>query len=107
MSAIEISAQLGLFAVGLLNFDMVLGLSSTAGRSWLDVFHPAGVEQQPVANLVGAVSFYLLAIVIITSYVRRTIGRKSWKAMHRRGQGRRIRALDNWDEPVPVEWAGT
>jgi DMSO/TMAO reductase YedYZ heme-binding membrane subunit len=127
MTAIEISAQTGLFAVWLLTANILMGLllsvrynpvrqwphkrvnyftlhnwtgyvalalavlhaavlpfSATAEWSWLQVFWPAGTSQE-LMNLVGAVSLYLLAIVVITSYIRRTVGRKAWKAVHYAG----------------------
>lgn len=127
MTAIEISAQVGLFAIWLLTANIIMGLllsvrynpltrwphrrinyftlhnwtgyialalavmhavvlplSATAHWSWLQVFWPAGTSQASL-NIVGAVSLYLLAIVVLTSYIRRRIGRKTWKAVHYAG----------------------
>lgn len=61
---------------------LLLPLSSTAGWVWKDVAWPDAVPLQPGLNVVGAISLYLLAVVVITSYIRRRMGRKAWKAVH-------------------------
>ena len=38
--------------------------------------------KQPWINLLGALSLYTLAFVVLTSYFRRELGRKKWKALH-------------------------
>ncbi|MGD8319856.1 MAG: ferric reductase-like transmembrane domain-containing protein [Gemmatimonadota bacterium] len=60
----------------------ILPLSSTAGWVWRDVLWPSGAPQQATANVWGAISMYLLAVVVVTSYVRRKMGRGAWKAVH-------------------------
>lgn len=60
----------------------LLPLSATAGWVWGDVFWPAHAPQQVLANELGAVALYLLALVVATSYVRRRMGRKAWKVVH-------------------------
>jgi predicted ferric reductase len=125
MTVVDISAQLGLFALWLLTLNLVLGLllsvhynplkrwphkrinyftfhnwtayvalalvvahaailplSSTAGWVWKDVLWPSAVPLQPTLNVLGAVSLYLVLLVVVTSYVRRRMGRKAWKLVH-------------------------
>lgn len=125
MSVVDISADLGLWALWLLTLNVLLGLllavrynplkrwpyqrinyftvhnwtgyvalamalahalllplSSTAGWVWTDVLWPSSVPLQPVLNILGAVSLYLVLAIVVTSYVRRRIGRKGWKAVH-------------------------
>ncbi len=60
----------------------LIPLSSTAGWSWGDALWPAHAPQQAGANVLGAISFYLLVVVVLTSYLRRRMGRKSWKLVH-------------------------
>ncbi len=73
----------GYVALALVGVHIVLlPFSSTAGWSWGDAFWPAHVSQQPFDNVVGALSFYLLFIVVLTSWLRRRMGRKSWKLVH-------------------------
>ncbi len=125
MTAIELSAQLGLFAVWLLTFNIVLGLllsvhynplkrwphrrinyftfhnwtgyialgltaahvvvipfSTTAGWTWLDALWPQRAPQQALENVLGALGLYVLTVVVATSYLRRRVGRSTWKLVH-------------------------
>lgn len=61
---------------------LLLPLSSTAGWVWKDVLWPSAVPLQPTLNILGAVSLYLILLVVATSYVRRRMGRRVWKAVH-------------------------
>ena len=61
---------------------VILPFSPTAGWTWGDVWWPSHAPQQALMNVLGALSLYLLAVVVITSYVRRKMGRKVWKAVH-------------------------
>ncbi|MCG6957028.1 MAG: ferric reductase-like transmembrane domain-containing protein [Gemmatimonadetes bacterium] len=61
---------------------LLLPLSTTAGWVWKDVLWPSAVPLQPTLNTLGAVSLYLVLLVVATSYVRRRMGRRAWKAVH-------------------------
>jgi sulfoxide reductase heme-binding subunit YedZ len=61
---------------------VILPLSTTAGWVWRDVWWPSSAPQQATMNVLGAISLYLLFVVVVTSYVRRRMGRRSWKAVH-------------------------
>jgi predicted ferric reductase len=61
---------------------LILLLSSTAGFKLFDVFVPIWSPTQPVPNTLGAVGFYLVAFVVLTSYFRRVFGRHRWKQLH-------------------------
>ncbi|MCG6989702.1 MAG: ferric reductase-like transmembrane domain-containing protein [Gemmatimonadetes bacterium] len=61
---------------------LLLPLSSTAGWVWKDALWPSSVPLQSGLNIVGAVSLYMILLVVVTSYVRRRIGRKAWKTVH-------------------------
>jgi sulfoxide reductase heme-binding subunit YedZ len=61
---------------------LLLPLSTTAGWVWKDVLWPSEVPLQPTLNILGALSLYLVLLVVVTSYVRRRMGRKAWKAVH-------------------------
>jgi len=125
ISAIDLSADVGLVAVGLITLNFLLGLmmalryspvrywphkhfnyfrihnwtgylllgtsilhpvillfSSTAKFRLIDVTYPVHSPSQPLDNTIGAIALYLLAIVVVTSYLRVTLGRKTWKAFH-------------------------
>jgi predicted ferric reductase len=62
----------------------ILPLSATANWSWMQVLWPDGTSQATM-NIVGAISLYLLIIVVVTSYIRRSMGRKLWKTVHYAG----------------------
>src|SRR5690349_23436984 len=49
-----------------------------------DVLLPIDSPVQPVTNTLGAIGFYLVAIVVLTSLrpVRMALGRHRWKAIH-------------------------
>ena len=49
-----------------------------------DVLLPVDSPVQPVTNTLGAIGFYLVAIVVLTSLrpVRMALGRHRWKAIH-------------------------
>jgi sulfoxide reductase heme-binding subunit YedZ len=48
----------------------------------LDILYPIHSPKQPLENTVGAIALYLLAIIVITSYFRIQLGRRTWKAFH-------------------------
>src|SRR5579863_99980 len=125
MTAIDLSAYVGLVAVGLVTANMILGLmmalryspvrywphrhfnyfrlhnwtgylllgtsilhpiillfSPTAGFRIRDIIYPVHSPSQPMDNTFGAIALYLLAVVVVTSYLRLRLGRKTWKAFH-------------------------
>jgi predicted ferric reductase len=47
-----------------------------------DVLVPIWSPVQPLPNTLGAIAFYLIAFVILTSYFRRVFGRHRWKQLH-------------------------
>ena len=47
-----------------------------------DVLLPVQSPQQPFENTLGAIAFYALVIVVVTSIYRIPIGRKLWKRLH-------------------------
>ena len=61
---------------------VILPLSSTAGWRWPDVWWPSAAPQQATLNVLGALSLYLLTVLVVTAYVRRRLGRRTWKAVH-------------------------
>jgi DMSO/TMAO reductase YedYZ heme-binding membrane subunit len=57
-------------------------LSSTAGFRLFDLLVPIWSPTQPFENTLGAIAFYLVAFVVLTSYFRRVFGRHRWKQLH-------------------------
>ena len=48
----------------------------------LDVAFPVWSPVQPIENTIGAISVYLIVVVLVTSYFRLRIGRQQWKLFH-------------------------
>ncbi len=74
------TAYIALTLVGL--HPTILLFSATANFKWFDILWPLRSPGQRLYNCFGACAFYLLLVVVITSYFRRRIGRPLWKALH-------------------------
>jgi methionine sulfoxide reductase heme-binding subunit len=61
---------------------LILLASSTAGFRLFDIAVPIWSPVQPLPTTLGAVAFYLVAFVVLTSYFRRVFGRHRWKQLH-------------------------
>lgn len=61
---------------------LILLASSTAGFRLFDIFVPIWSPTQPLPNTLGAIGFYLVAFVVLTSYFRRLFGHHNWKLLH-------------------------
>jgi predicted ferric reductase len=125
LTILDLSAYVGLVAVGAITTNMLLGLLMALRyspyRSWphhrfnyfrihnwtgylalsvsilhpailllnknprfrvLDIIYPVHSPAQPLDNSIGAIALYLLAFVVITSYLRIRLGRHLWKSFH-------------------------
>ena len=125
LTILDLSAYVGLVAVGAITLNMLLGLLMafrySPHRSWphhrfnyfrihnwtgytalaaailhpmlllfnknprfriLDLLYPIHSPSQPLDNTIGAIALYLLAFVVVTSYVRLRLGRHLWKSFH-------------------------
>lgn len=56
--------------------------SARMSFTWGQIAWPVHAPSQPDANLIGSISLYLVAVVVLTSYFRVALGRKSWKFIH-------------------------
>jgi predicted ferric reductase len=61
---------------------LILLASSTAGFRLFDIAVPIWSPTQPIPNTLGAIAFYLVAFVVLTSYFRRLFGHHRWKQLH-------------------------
>lgn len=61
---------------------LILLASSTAGFHVFDILAPIWSPTQPIPSTLGAIAFYLIAFVVLTSYFRRVFGRHRWKQLH-------------------------
>jgi len=125
LTVLDISAYVGLVAVGAVTLNLLLGMLMafrySPHRSWphrrfnyfrlhnwsgyivllvsllhsailllnkdprfrlMDLVYPIHSPSQPLENTVGSVALYLLAFVVVTSYVRLRLGRHLWKSFH-------------------------
>jgi len=125
LTILDLSAYVGLAAVGAITLNMLLGLLMafrySPHRSWphhrfnyfrihnwtgylalgvsilhpaillfnkdprfrtLDLVYPIRSPSQPLDNTIGAIALYLLAFVVVTSYLRIRLGRHLWKSFH-------------------------
>ncbi|HEY3742816.1 MAG TPA: ferric reductase-like transmembrane domain-containing protein [Bryobacteraceae bacterium] len=61
---------------------VILLCSSTARFKVLDVLWPLDSPGQRLYNVLGALTFYLFTLVVVTSYLRRRLGHVAWKRIH-------------------------
>ena len=61
---------------------LILLFSSTAGFRLFDIFVPIWSPTQPFENTLGAIALYVVAFVVVTSYVRRAFEHHTWKLLH-------------------------
>ena len=61
---------------------LILLLDKTAKFRLLDLLYPVHSPSQPLENTIGAIALYVVAIVVVTSYLRIRLGRRLWKSFH-------------------------
>ena len=73
----------GYFALAVAILHPAILLFNTYPRfRLLDLLYPVHSPSQPLDNSIGALALYLLAFVVVTSYVRLRLGRHLWKSFH-------------------------
>ena len=60
----------------------LLLFSATAGFVVSDILFPLDAPKQPLINCMGALALYAVLVVAATSYFRKELGRRRWKALH-------------------------
>lgn len=60
----------------------ILLFSRTAGFRRTDLVWPLHSPTQPLVNSLGAAALYCVALVVVTSYFRVELGRRTWKTLH-------------------------
>ena len=61
---------------------VVLLFDKSAKFRALDLLYPVHSPSQPLENTIGAIALYVVAIVVVTSYLRIRLGRCIWKSFH-------------------------
>ena len=70
-------------ALGLVCLHPVLLLvSRTAGFGIGDILFPVSSPKQTLYNCFGAIAFYCVVFVVVTSYFRSRLGSRLWKKLH-------------------------
>ena len=69
-------------AITILVHIVLIPLDPKSGFSWGDLLLPAWTEHQPLANTFGSVAFYLLGVVVISSYYKDKIKLALWRTLH-------------------------
>ena len=70
-------------AVGFILLHIALiPLDSNSGFKWIDLLLPLWTTHQPWKYTFGAISFYLLAIIVVSSYYKNKITYKTWRKLH-------------------------
>lgn len=68
-------------ALVLLHVLLLLAVETPAFR-FVDLVYPVDGPRQPWINSIGALSLYVLVVVVVTSYYRTEIGRDRWRLLH-------------------------
>src|SRR5258708_5919110 len=61
---------------------IILLFDKTAKFRVIDLLYPVHSPSQPLENSIGAIALYVVAIVVVTSYLRIRLGRRLWKSFH-------------------------
>jgi methionine sulfoxide reductase heme-binding subunit len=69
-------------AIGILLHIVLIPLDPKSGFTWGDLLLPAWTKHQPLANTFGSVAFYLIGVVVISSYYKDKIKASLWRALH-------------------------
>lgn len=69
-------------AITILVHIVLIPLDPLSGFSWADLLLPAWTKHQPLANTFGSIAFYLIGVVIISSYYKSRIALATWRVLH-------------------------
>ncbi len=69
-------------AITILLHIVLIPLDPLSKFTWGDLLLPAWTEHQPLANTFGSVAFYLLGVVVISSYYKDKIKLSTWRTLH-------------------------
>ena len=69
-------------AITILLHIVLIPLDPKSGFTWSDLLLPAWTEHQPLANTFGSVAFYMIGVVVISSYFKDRIQLSLWRTLH-------------------------
>jgi predicted ferric reductase len=69
-------------ATGILLHIVLIPLDPKSGFTWGDLLLPAWTQHQPLANTLGCIAFYLIGVVVISSYYKDNARPTVWRTLH-------------------------
>lgn len=69
-------------AISILVHIVLIPLDPTSAFAWSDLLLPIWTKHQPLANTFGSVAFYLIGVVVISSYYKDKIRLPVWRVLH-------------------------
>lgn len=69
-------------AICILVHVVLIPLDPASGFTWADLLLPAWTQHQPLANTFGSIAFYLIGIVIISSFYKESMRYPLWRTLH-------------------------
>lgn len=69
-------------AITILLHIVLIPLDPQSGFSWGDLVLPAWTKHQPLANTFGSIAFYLIGVVVISSYFKASLRLPVWRTLH-------------------------
>ncbi|HLZ17616.1 MAG TPA: ferric reductase-like transmembrane domain-containing protein [Cyclobacteriaceae bacterium] len=69
-------------AIAILVHVVLIPLDPKSKFTWTDLLLPLWTEHQPYANTFGALAFYLIAIVVTSSYFKDKMRLPLWRTLH-------------------------
>lgn len=69
-------------AITILLHIVLIPLDPLSGFTWTDLLLPAWTQHQPLANTFGSIAFYLIGIVVVSSYFKEQIKLQLWRKLH-------------------------
>ena len=69
-------------AITILLHVLLIPLDPASEFTWGDLLLPLWTVHQPFANTFGAISLYLIAVVVITSYYKEKMSLSLWRTIH-------------------------
>lgn len=69
-------------AVAILLHIILIPLDPKSEFTWGDLLLPLWTVHQPFANTFGAISLYLILVVVVTSYYKDKMKYSTWRAIH-------------------------
>ena len=97
-------------AIAIVLHVVLIPLDPKSKFTWSDLLLPLWTEHQPYANTFGALALYLIAIVVISSYVKDKLKLSFWRTLHYLSYFAAVPLIIHsvWTDPKledrPIDW---